>query len=78
MGRKNYSVQVFKTMQCNECKGPFDNGLAAYCHEIFVPATLHFSYDHGFKCQLQNIVLLFRRNFMFLPKSTQNTQKPIL
>ena len=48
--RKNYRVQVFKTVQgVHGWTGPFDVGFAAYCCGFIVPAscvfyiTCHFS-----------------------------------
>ena len=55
-GEKNYSVQVFKTMQGIQAWiGPFDIVFAAYCCGIFVPASVVFYItclllsDRGFK-----------------------------
>ena len=53
---KNYSVQVFKTMQgIYAWIGPCDIVLAVYCCRVFVPAsvvfyiTFHFLSDRGFQ-----------------------------
>ena len=75
--RKNYSVQVFKTMQCvHWWIGPFDIVFAAYCCGIFVPAsvvsyiTFFLLSDRSFK--VFQVSLLFRHNScLFLRKSTQ-------
>ena len=82
--RNNCSVQFFKTMQgVYGWIGLFDIVFAAYCSEIFVPAsfvfylTCHLLSDRGFRCWLLYVVLLFRHHFMVLPKSTQNTRESI-
>ena len=78
---KNYSVQVFKTMQgVDAWIGPFDIVFAAYCCGIFFPAgvmfniTSHLLNDRSFKvcqvlatkCSEYSVVLLSRHNFMFV------------
>ena len=75
---KNYSVQVFKTMQgVHGWIGQFDIVFAAHCCGIFVPAsivfyiTFHLLSDQGFKvfqvlATECSVVLLFRHNLMFV------------
>ena len=76
---KNYSVQVFKTMQdVHGWIGPFDIVFAAYCCGIFVPAsvvfykTYHLLNNRGSKifqvlatkCSDFSVLLLFRHNLI--------------
>ena len=78
---KNYSIQVFKTMQgVHGWIRPFHIVFTAYCCRIFVPAgavfyiTFHLLNDQGFKVfQVSateyskcTVVLLFRCNLIFV------------